>query len=131
MRRITMFLIFLFCSALFADNLEKTQKKQLEAQVKSMTAEAQPLEKAGQLGDRGKALEYLGKARMGTGDSKEKQKLMQLQTFFTTGENWLSANGSSKDRIIRINQLSDSIGLEASLEDKGGVEESFFEDDSP
>src|SRR5260221_6413145 len=51
MRRITMFLIFLFCSALFADNLEKTQKKQLEAQVKSITGEAQQLEKAGQLAE--------------------------------------------------------------------------------
>jgi tetratricopeptide (TPR) repeat protein len=64
-------------------------------------------------------------------DPKEKQKLMQLVTFVTTGENWLSANGGSKDRIVRVNQLSDSIGLEASLEDKGGVEESFFEDDIP
>src|SRR5260221_3261763 len=51
MRRITMFLIFLFCSALFADNLEKTQKKQLEAQVKSITGEAQQLENAGQLAE--------------------------------------------------------------------------------
>ena len=212
MRRITIFLIFLWCSALFADNLEKTQKKQLEAQVKSMTGEAQKLEKAGQLaearikyaesqalievkevtdalkhldeaiekrvkdalskshklyesrnfkeaavvlegamglqafqptlsydlamcyhqlGDRSKALEYLRKATTGTVDPKEKQKLMQLLTFFTTGENWLTANGGSKDRIVRVNQLSDSIGLEASLEDKGGVEESFFDDDSP
>ncbi len=212
MRRITTALIFLSCSALFADNLEKTQKKQLEAQVKSMTGDAQKLEKAGQLaearikyaesqalievkdvtealkhlddaiqkrvkdalskshklyesrnfkeaaaaledamklqafqpvlsydlalcyhqlGDRGQALEYLRKATTGTVDPKEKQKLTQLLTFFTTGENWLAANASSKDRIVRVNQLSDSIGLEASLEDKGGIEDSFFEEDVP
>ena len=34
-----------------ADNLEKTQKKELEAQVKTMTAEAQRLERAGQLAE--------------------------------------------------------------------------------
>jgi len=210
MRRITAVLIFLLGSAVFADNLEKTQKKQLEAQVKSMTGDAQKLEKAGQLaearikyaesqaliemkdvtdalkrlddaiqkrvkdtlskshklyesrnfkeaaaaledamklqafqpvlsydlalcyhqlGDHGQALEYLRKATAGTVDPKEKQKLTQLLTFFTTGENWLATNASSKDRIVRVNQLSDSIGLEASLEDKGGIEESFFEDD--
>jgi len=204
--------ILLLCSTLLADNLEKTQKKQLEAQVKSMTSEAQKLEKAGQLaearikyaesqalievkdvtdalkrldeaiqkrvkdalgkshklyeshnftqaaavleetlklqafqpvlsydlalcyhqlGDRGQALEHLRKATTGTVDPKEKQKLLQLLTFFTTGETWLSANSSSKDRIIRVNQLSDSVGLEASLEDKGGIEDSFFEDDAP
>jgi tetratricopeptide (TPR) repeat protein len=212
MRRITIALTFSLCSALLADNLEKTQKKQLEAQVKSMTGDAQKLEKAGQLaearikyaesqaliemkdvtdalkrlddaiqkrvkealskshklyesrnfkaaaaaledamklqafqpvlaydlalcyhqlGDRGQALEYLRKATTGTIDPKEKQKLTQLLTFFTTGENWITANASSKDRIVRVNQLSDSIGLEASLEDKGGIEESFFEDDVP
>jgi len=43
--------ILLLCSTLLADNLEKTQKKQLEAQVKSMTSEAQKLEKAGQLAE--------------------------------------------------------------------------------
>ena len=38
-------------SGLAAENLEKTQKKELEAQVKTMTAEAQRLEKAGQLAE--------------------------------------------------------------------------------
>ncbi len=45
-----------------------------------------------QLGDRSRAFEYLGKARAGTVDPKEKQKLMQLLTFFTTGESLLPAN---------------------------------------
>ena len=40
-----------------------------------------------QLGEREKALEYLGKAKAGTPDPKQKQKLLQLLTFFTTGEN--------------------------------------------
>ena len=39
------------CSGLAAENLEKTQKKELEAQVKTMTAEAQSLERAGQLAE--------------------------------------------------------------------------------
>src|ERR1035437_7743442 len=43
--------VFLLGSALAADNLEKTQKKELEAQVKTMTAEAQRLEKTGQLAE--------------------------------------------------------------------------------
>ena len=45
------FLVFVFCFALPADDLEKTQKKALEAQVKTMTAEAGKLEKAGQLAE--------------------------------------------------------------------------------
>src|SRR5450759_384166 len=205
-------MVLVLASALAAENLEKTQKKELEAQVRTMTAEAERLEKTGQLaeartkyaesqaliemkdvtealkrldeeihkrvkdalnksrklyelrqfkeaaavldeamklqafqpvlsydlalcyyqlGERNKALEYLAKAKTGTVDPKQKQKLLQLLTFFTTGENALAVNAGDKDRIIRVNQLSDSIGLEASLEDKGGVEESFFEGEVP
>ena len=43
--------MFLLCSGLSAENLEKTQKKELEAQVKTMTAEAQSLERAGHLAE--------------------------------------------------------------------------------
>jgi tetratricopeptide (TPR) repeat protein len=195
-----------------AENLEKTQKKELEAQVKTMTAEAERLAKAGQLaeartkyaesqaliemkdvgeaikrldeeihkrvkdalsesrklydlrkfkeaataldqgmrlqafqsvlaydlalcyyqlGERSKALEYLGKAKAGTADPKQKQKLSQLLTFFTTGENGISVNDSDKDRISQVNRLSESIGVEASLEDGGGDEDSFSETDAP
>ncbi len=206
------FLVFLLCSALTAEDLEKTQKKELEAQVRTMTTEAERLEKTGQLaeartkyaesqaliemknvteaikrldeeihrrvkdtlsesrklyelrkfkeaataldagmklqafqsvlaydlalcyyqlGERNKALEYLGKAKAGTADPKQKQKLLQLLTFFTTGENGLSVNDSDKERISRVNRLSESIGVEASLEDAGGDEESFSEGDTP
>src|ERR1700730_2080219 len=196
-------LVLVFCSALAAEDLEKTQKKELEAQVRTMTAEAERLEKTGQLaaartkyaesqaliemknvteaikhldeeihkrvkdalsearklyelrkfkesaavldeglklqafqsalaynlalcyhqlGERNKALEYLGKAKAGTADPKQKQKFLQMLTFFTTGENGVSANDSDKDRINRVNRLSESIGVEASLEDEGGEE---------
>ena len=83
-----------------------------------------------QLGDRAQALEYLRKAKAGTPDPKQKQKLLQLQTFFTTGENGLSVNDIDRDRILRVNTLADSVGLEASLEDEGGAEESFSETDA-
>ena len=44
-------LVFVLCSALAAENLEKTQKKELEAQVRTMTTEAEGLAKAGQLAE--------------------------------------------------------------------------------
>src|SRR2546421_12828742 len=51
MRMNAILLIFVLCSALLAENLEKTQKKELEAQVRTMTAEAESLAKAGQLAE--------------------------------------------------------------------------------
>jgi len=197
-------MVLAFSSSLAADNLEKTQKKQLESQVKVMTAEAQKLEKAGQLaearvkyaesqaliemkdvtdaikhlddeihkrvkdalgesrklyeahkfkeaataldanmklqafqsvlaynlalcyyqlGDRNQALEYLGKARAGTNDPKQKQRLEQLNTYFITGERAASLKDSDKDRIDKVNRLSESIGVDAFLEDAEGSEE--------
>src|SRR5450631_535565 len=203
----------LLCSALAAENLEKTQKKELEAQVKAMTAEAQKLEKAGQLaearakyaesqaliemdnvtdalkhldeeirdrvkdtlsqsrklydshnfkeaataldeamklqafqsvlaydlalcyhqiGERDKALESLRQAKAGTADPKQKQKIQQMLTYFTTEENSPSLKDNDKDRVTRVNNLAESVGLEASLEDEAGEETSFAEDsDSP
>jgi tetratricopeptide (TPR) repeat protein len=212
MRIKALLLVFVFSSSLAADNLEKNQKKELETQVKTMTAEAQRLEKTGQLaeartkyaesqalievkdvteaikhldeeihkrvkdalsesrklyesrkfkesataldegmklhafqsvlaydlalcfyqlGERNKALEYLGKAKAGTTDPKQKQKLSQLITYFTTGERALSMNDSEKDRISRVNRLSESIGVDASLEDAEGGEEPPFETGTP
>jgi tetratricopeptide (TPR) repeat protein len=212
MRTRTFVLVLLLCSGLAAENSEKAQKKALEAQVKSMAAEAEGLERSGQLvearvkyaelqalievkdvtdalkhldeeiqkrvknalndsrklyeshkfneaatsldqairlqafqpvlaydlavcyhqlGDRNKALEYLGKAKAGTADPKQKQKLLQMVTLFTTGESGLSLNDSDKDRVTRVNHLADSIGLEASLEDEGGEETSFSEAGTP
>ncbi len=205
-------LVFVLCSALAAENLEKTQKKELEAQVRTMTAEAERLAKAGQLaeartkyaesqaliemkdvtealkhldeeihkrvkdtlsesrklyelrkfkeaaevldggmklqvfqsvlaynlalcyyqlGDRNKALEYMEKAKAGTADPKQRQKLLQLLTFFTTGENGISVNDSDKERISRVNRLSENIGVEAFLEDEGGNEDQFSEAETP
>ena len=212
MRSYATFLVsfLLFCSSLHADNLEKTQKKELESQVKAITAEAQALEKSGhlaeartryaesqalietkdvtealkhldeqihkrvkdnlsdakrlyearkfketavvleesmkfqaflaqisydlalcyyQLGDRGKAVVYLGKARLGTADPKQKQRMAQLLALFITGENGISAKDSDKDRINRLNHLVDSIGLEASLDDEFGEETSATDAD--
>src|ERR1700730_8402157 len=179
MRIKTILLVLIFSSSLAADNLEKTQKKELEAQVKTITAEARSLEKAGQLaearakyaesqalievkevteaikhlddqihnrlkdtlgasrklydahkfkeaaaaldegmklqafqsvlaydlalcyyqlGERNQAREYLEKAKAGTADPKQKQKLSQLLTYFTTGEAGISVSDSDKDR---------------------------------
>jgi tetratricopeptide (TPR) repeat protein len=201
-------LVFVLWSAGAAENLEKTQKKELEAQVRTMTTEAERLAKAGQLaeartkyaesqaliemkdvtealkhldeqirsrvkdtlsesrklydsrkfkeaataldeamklqafqpvlaynlalcyhqlGERNKGLEYLRKANTGTPDPKQKQKLLQLLTFFITGENGVSLSDSDKDRISRINHLSESVGVEAFLQDEGGDEDSLSE----
>ncbi len=80
-----------------------------------------------QLGDRAKALEFLAKAKPGTVEPKQKEKLQQLLTYVTTEENGFAMNDTEKARIVRVNQLADSIGLDASLEDDGGSEEPFFE----
>ncbi|HEX4486277.1 MAG TPA: tetratricopeptide repeat protein [Terriglobales bacterium] len=203
--------VFAACSLLAAENLEKTQKKELEAQVKTMTAEAERLVKSGelaearikyaesqalietkdvidalkhlddeihkrvkdrlnesrklyeshkfneaatsldegmklrafqsvlaynlalcyhQLGERAKALEYMTKARAGTNDPKEKQRLSQMLTFFTTGEHEASAKDNDKNRITQVNKLSDSVGMEAFLEDEAGEEDSPSEADA-
>jgi tetratricopeptide (TPR) repeat protein len=201
--------VVLTCSMVAAENLEKTQKKEMEAAVKVIMIEAERLAKAGQLadarakyaesqalietkdvtnalkhldekihnlvrdalsdsrklyeahkfkesaavldatmklqafqpvlaydlalcyyqlGDRDKAVEYLRKAKAGTADPKQKQKLSQLLTFFTTGENGASTKDSDKERITRVNRLAESIGVEASLDDEGGEEETFLDD---
>jgi tetratricopeptide (TPR) repeat protein len=201
----------LWSSGLAADNPEKAQKKEMEAQVRSMTREAQGLEAAGrlaearakyaesqaliemqnvtdavkrlddeikkrvsralgdskkfyeakkykeaaalledsmklqefqsvlaynlalcyyQLGDRPKALEYLTKAKSGTVEPKQRQKVLQLMAMLVTGENGISVNEGEKARIVRVNQLADSIGLEASLGDDGETEELSVESDT-
>ncbi len=84
-----------------------------------------------QLGDRDKALEHLGKAKPGIVEPKQKQRLLELLTFFTTGENGVAISDGDRARIVRVNNLADRIGLEASLEDDGGMEETVFEGDGP
>lgn len=205
-----LFLLLLLVSPSPADNLEKSQKKALEKEVKAITAEAKSLVKAGQLaearikyaesqalietkdvteaikqldedirkrvkdrlsesrklyeshkfkeaaatldesmklqafqpvlaynlalcyyhlGDRAKALEYAKKAKAGTPDPKQRQKLLQLITFFTTAESVSAADDRDKGRVEKVNRLSESIGLEASLEDAFGDEDSDADDD--
>ena len=51
MRTKAVLLVFLLSAGLAAENLEKAQKKELEAEVKAMTAEAQRLERSGQLAE--------------------------------------------------------------------------------
>jgi tetratricopeptide (TPR) repeat protein len=51
MRTRTAFLILLLASGLAAENLEKAEKKQLEAQAKTMISEAKSLENSGQLAE--------------------------------------------------------------------------------
>jgi len=203
-------LTFLLCHGLAAENLEKAQKKDLEAQAKAIIVEAKSLETSGQLaearakyaesqamietndaadaikrlddqihkrvkdtlsgsrklydahkfkeaaaaleegmklgagqsvlahnlalcyfqlGERGKAAEYLEKSIEGTPDPREKQKLEQLLTFFTTREQAASVGDRDKERIAQVNRLTDRVGMEASLEDEaGGEEEEAFSD---
>ena len=83
-----------------------------------------------QLGDRSKAMEYLTKAKAGTVEPKQRQKVLQLMAMLVTGENGISVNEGEKPRILRVNQLADSIGLEASLGDDGGAEELSVESDT-
>ena len=45
------FVVLVLCSILPAENLEKNQKKELEAEVKVMIAEAQSLERTGQFAE--------------------------------------------------------------------------------
>lgn len=76
-----------------------------------------------QLGDREQAADYLRKARAGTRDPKQKQRLLQLVAFVVTGENGSPVGENDHERINRLNSLSESIGMEASLEDEGGEED--------
>jgi tetratricopeptide (TPR) repeat protein len=76
-----------------------------------------------QLGERDKAVEYLTKAKGGIIDPKQRQKLLQLMTMLTTGESGISVTESEKERVLKLNRLADSIGMEASLEDELGAEE--------
>ena len=200
--------LILLAANLFAENLEKTQKKELETQAKALISEAKALEKSGQLaearskyaesqslietgdatnaikhlddeihkrvkdalnnshklydvhkykeagdvlqegmklgayqsvlaynlaltnyqaGNRVEAVESLTRAIAGTPDPRQKEKLLELLTFFITGENGTTIGPSSKESIVSANRLVESVGVEASLEDELGeeAEESF------
>ena len=197
----------LLCASASAENLEKAEKKQLEAQAKEIVAEAKTLEGSGklveartkyaesqamiethdaadaikriddsirkqvknvlsesrklyesrkykeaaaeleegmklgasegvlaadlalcyyQLGDREKAHEYIGVARIATPDPKQKERFSELLTFFTTGESGKALTEDAEAQINQVNRLADSIGIGASLEDGVGEEEEAF-----
>ncbi len=200
----TIVLIIGLSCILAAENLEKTQKKQLEAQAKALMADAKNLEQSGQLaearakytesqamietndatnaikhlddeihkrvkealnqsrklyesgkykdviapledaaklgafqpvldydlavsyrqlGDRNKAVEFLGKAIAGTPDPKQKQRYLELLTFFVTEENGTSISPNEKERISAADQLVNKVGTDAFVEDELGEEE--------
>ncbi len=81
-----------------------------------------------QLADAQKAREYLDKARASTADPKQKQRLQQVLTYFVTGENGSGVSEANKEQINKLNLLTDSVGMEASLEDELGREEEAFAD---
>jgi tetratricopeptide (TPR) repeat protein len=86
-----------------------------------------------QLGNHDKAVEFLDRAITATSDSKQKQKLSQLLTFFSTGESGTSVKDSNNDQISKIDLLIDSIALETSLQDERGEdhEELFSDAETP
>ena len=207
-------ILLLGCGLSAAENLEKSQKKELESQAKAIIAEAKSMEKSGQLaeartkyvesqamiemkdaesaikrldeeihkrikdalsqshklyeahkykeaalaleegtklgsfegvlssnlalcyyqlGDRDKSVENLDKAITDTPDPKKKQKLQELMTFLTTGENGNAAAEDETKQIAQFNRLAELAGFDASLEDEEGAEEeaSFSESGLP
>ena len=76
-----------------------------------------------QLGDRSKAAENLDKAVTETPDPKQKIKLRELLTLLTTGESGNTSAEDEKKRIAQFNELAESVGFDASLEDDEGVED--------
>jgi tetratricopeptide (TPR) repeat protein len=86
-----------------------------------------------QLGERDKAVEYLDQAITGTADPKQKQRLEQMLTSFSTGEDGASVGAGDRNRVLMADQLVEKIGIEASLEDELGEEppEDSFASDAP
>ena len=86
-----------------------------------------------QLDDRSKAVENLGKAIRGTPGPKENLNLKLLLTLFATGVNHGTEVSTDKYRIVALNRMLESVGLDASLEDELGaeMEGSFSDADSP
>ena len=74
------------------------------------------------LGERDKAVEYLDKAISGTPEPKQRERLLELATFFTTSENGGTLMAGEKERVGNMDRLVESVGTEASLEDDLGEE---------
>jgi tetratricopeptide (TPR) repeat protein len=69
------------------------------------------------MGDVPAALGHLDQAVMGTSDPKRKLVMKQLRTAMITGETPAALKGDDRDRINKVNQLIESIGFEASLDE--------------
>ena len=70
-----------------------------------------------QLGDSAMALGFLDEAILASVDPKRSAKLKQVRTIWTTGEQATVRKDAEKDHILFANQLIESIGFDASLED--------------
>jgi tetratricopeptide (TPR) repeat protein len=68
-------------------------------------------------GDSAKALAYLEQAAAATPDPKRSLRLKQMRTALTTGEQAPSLKDADRLRIDKVNQLIESVGFEASLEE--------------
>jgi hypothetical protein len=77
----------------------------------------------------------VARAIEGTADPKEKLKLQQLLTSFTTGEEGAAGTSNDKDRISQFNRLAGSVGFDASLQSENDEatedEEPFSQTDPP
>jgi tetratricopeptide (TPR) repeat protein len=69
------------------------------------------------LGDIPAALGHLDQAAMGTADPKRKLKLKQLRTALVTGEQSPNLKNDDRESANKINQMMESIGFEASVDE--------------
>lgn len=71
------------------------------------------------LGDLAAALGYLDEAAMSASDPKQRLRLNQLRTAWTTGEMPGVPSAEERDRVRKLNQMIESVGFEISLEGGG------------
>ena len=69
------------------------------------------------LGDTAAALGHLDQAILGTSDPKRKLKIRQLRTAFVTGEQTSPLKSDDRDRIVKVNQMMETIGFDATVEE--------------
>jgi tetratricopeptide (TPR) repeat protein len=68
-------------------------------------------------GDMATSLAYLDQAASSSPDPKRRLKLQQLRTALVTGEQPTAWKDADRGRVDSVNQLGDSIGFEASLDE--------------
>ena len=69
------------------------------------------------IGDSASALAYLDQAAAATPDPKNSLRLKQMRTALATGEKSTEWKDADRVRIDKVNQLIESVGFEASLEE--------------